>query len=96
MTLSSLSARRLAALVAVVGSALVLAVAAAQAADQRLHDADASLEKAAALLQAALAEQDPQPTKQRQAQYDKAVSRAIVHASKAREEVAKAIATADQ
>jgi hypothetical protein len=95
MTSSPHPARRLVTLIAVLASALVLAVAAAQAADQRLHDADANLEKAAVLLQAALAEQDPQPTKQRQAQYDRAVSRAIAHASKAREEIAKAIAIAD-
>ena len=94
--LSSLSARRVVAAIAVLASALVLAVAVAQAYNPRLDDADALLEKAALQLSVTRDEQAqaPLPTKQAQAQFDKALVRAIAATNTAREEIAKAKAIA--
>jgi hypothetical protein len=82
-------ARRALALGGAVVAAVALAygVSIAQAADQRLDDADAALEKAAALLEAS--ESGPVSEKQ-QKRFERAVAKAIAHVEDARAQIVQA------
>jgi hypothetical protein len=82
-------ARRALALGGAVVAAVALAygVSIAQAADQRLDDADAALEKVAALLEAS--ESGPVSEKQ-QKRFERAVAKAIAHVEDARAQIVQA------
>lgn len=90
-----LPGRRLVTAAVTAASALVFAVGVVHAADPRLTDADALLEKSGLVLTAALQEQDPLPTKKAQAQYDRALQRAIADIAEARAQIATAQSIAD-